>query len=240
MAEAGLNRHAILALKDLPADILRSLQEIAGDLNSFRQLILIGHGGRKLWDCVQTANICSADPIDDYTVNTIAQCFAAELPDTAYRLIYPSRHPIGLQRLGKLAGWHHASPFMVGIDSEWGSWSAYRAVLLADSDFSLSEKVDRGHPCPSCMSKVCISDCPAQALDAGQLELERCLCFRLQPNSPCQYTCLARVACPVGTEHSYSEAQMRHVYGTSLQWIREWHSKEGSAAEPSTCPEPRC
>ena len=221
LASAGLNRYAILALDSLPADIVDSLQGITGDLSNFRQLILIGHGGRALWEGVQAANIRSADPIDDYTVKTIAHCFAAELPETAYQLIYPSQHPIGLQRLGELAGWHHASPFMVGIDSEWGSWSAYRAVLLTNSDFPLSGKVDRKHPCPTCIEKMCISHCPAQALNSGQLELQRCLNFRLQPDSPCQHSCLARVACPVGKQHAYSEAQMCHVYGTSLQWIRQ-------------------
>jgi len=30
----------------------------------------------------------------------------------------------------------------------------------------------------------------------------------------------ARSACPVGSEHRYSEAQLRHTYGISLRMIR--------------------
>ena len=217
---AGLNRQAVFDLSALPADILQTLEKIAGALDSYRQLILIGHGGRLLWDCVKASGSASANPIDEFTVSTIAQCFAAELPDTRYAFLYPSDHPIGLQQLGSLAGWHHASPFMVGIDERWGSWSAYRAVLLTDTHFAPSAKVDRNHPCRSCLDTPCIERCPARALDEGRLDLDRCLDFRRQAASPCQFTCLARLACPVGREHRYSDEQMRHVYGISLRWIQ--------------------
>ena len=43
----GLNRHAVFDLADLPDDIVGS---IAGGTKGYRQLILIGHGGRALWE----------------------------------------------------------------------------------------------------------------------------------------------------------------------------------------------
>lgn len=232
--EAGLNRQAVFALADLPAEIRASLEAIA-PLAGYRQLILIGHGGRRLWECVKASGIRSADPIDDFTVRTIAQCFAAHLPDNRYQLLYPSRHPIGLQQLGALAGWHHASPFMVGIDAEWGSWSAYRAVVLADTRFPVLAPVApgasscfrgrstlaSGHPCASCRTQACITACPAGALGDGPFKLDRCVAYRKQPDSLCRTTCQARLACPVGTEHRYTDEQISHSYGISLRMIEE-------------------
>jgi hypothetical protein len=220
LAAAGLNRLAILDLAALPASLRLQLAESIPDISAYRQLILLGHGGRALWDCVQADAPCSADPIDDFTVRTITHCFAADLPDMPYCFIYPGEQQIALQQLGTLAGWHQATPFMLGIDREWGSWWAYRAVLLTDSTFTPSVRNAPDHPCTNCADRPCLSSCPAHALDSGQLILERCLDFRRQTDSPCQYTCLARQSCPVGAQHCYSEAQMRHVYGISLEWIK--------------------
>lgn len=219
---AGLNRQAVFDRAALPADLLATLVSIVGPDDAWRQLILIGHGGRRLWACVRAANIAGPHPIDDYTVRTVGQCFAARLPDTRYRLLYPGEHPLGLQRLGELAGWHRPSPFLVGVDRQWGSWFAYRAVLLADSDFAPTPPADGASPCSDCAGHPCIAACPADALRDGSLRLATCVAFRQLPDSPCAYTCLARLACPVGAEHRYDEAQLRHSYGLSLAMIRQY------------------
>jgi hypothetical protein len=112
----GLNRQAIFDVADLPAAIRSQLKAESG------QLILIGHGGRLLWEKVQAACLKSSDPIDDFTIATIQRWFTDFLPGKRYQILYPGDQIIGLQALGKLAGWHQPSPFMVGIDSDWGSW----------------------------------------------------------------------------------------------------------------------
>lgn len=213
LADAGLNRQHVFSLAALPSELRVPLGDTAG----FRQLILLGHGGRRLWECVQAAGLAGEHPIDDYTVATVDHCFAQYLPGRRYRVVYPGPALIGLQSLGRLAGWHHPSPFMVGIDGEFGSWSAYRAVVLADTDFCPSPVVDRGPPCPACPSRACIAACPAGALAGGHFALDRCSRYRLAPDSPCAHGCLARQACPVGAEHRYDAAQIRHSYERSLQ-----------------------
>ena len=213
----GLNRQHIFDLADLPAEISATLGETA----PYRQLILIGHGGKTLWECVKAAHIAGANPIDDFSVHAIEQCFTEHSPGNRYRIIYPGEHPVGLQQLGKLAGWHHAAPFMVGIDPEWGSWYAYRAVVLADTDFCPSQAVDRDSPCASCQAKLCISACPAGAMESGSFALEKCIAYRKRDDSRCKHTCLARLACPVGSEHRYDDEQIRHAYSISLRMIRE-------------------
>jgi hypothetical protein len=216
---AGLNRQAVFDIAELPAVIQEKLANLVDDLSGYHQLILIGHGGRRLWDCVQVAQLDSADPIDDFTVRTLRQHFAEALPETAYTLLYPSEKPIGLQQLGTLAGWHNPSPFMVGIDTTWGSWSAYRAVILSATRFVRTPQQQQASPCPSCIDRPCVSICPADALSdsSSGFNLQKCTTYRKQADSPCQYTCLARCACPIGREHRYSTEQMRHVYGISLR-----------------------
>ena len=213
---AGLNRQHVFDIADLPAEVAATL----GDTTGFRQLILIAHGGRGLWDCIQAAGQAGEHPVDDYAVGIIRRWCADALPGRRTRLLYPGDAPVPLQRLGILAGWHHAAPFMVGVDITWGPWWAYRAALLADSDFCASRAVDRASPCAGCAKRPCISACPAGAMDAGRFALETCLAFRRQTASPCAFTCLARAACPVGAEHRYDAAQLRHSYGQSLTLAR--------------------
>ncbi len=221
LAAAGLNRQHVFNLADLPGALLAPL----GDLAGYRQLILLGHGGRRLWECVQAAGLASEHPIDDYCTFTVDRIFGPILPAGGYRLVYPGETLIGLQSLGARAGWHHPTPFMVGIDEEFGSWSAYRAVLLADSDFCPSQAVDRKSPCATCQQPPCIATCPAEALAGGEFSLAKCSAYRLQPESPCAHGCLARQACPVGAQHRYEAAQIAHSYARSLAMLRQYLGK---------------
>lgn len=222
LAAAGLNRQHVFALDTLPTEILAPLEVQAGE----RQLILLGHAGRRLWDCVQAANPDGEHPIDDYTSATVDRCFAQFFPANHYRIVYPGPAPLGLQALGKLAGWHHTSPFMIGVDRQWGSWFSYRAVVLADTAFSPTPAVDRNKPentspCVDCSGRPCISSCPAGATGEPFL-LDACSTERLRSGSACALGCLARQACPVGSEHRYDEAQIRHSYARSLAMLENW------------------
>ena len=218
--QAGLNRQHVFNLADLPADLLAPL----GVLPHERQLILFGHAGRRLWECVQAEGLDSKHPIDEYSLRTVERWLAQALPAARARFVFPlpAHQPIGLQRLGSLAGWHRASPFMVGIDSVWGSWFAYRAVILLDSDLPLTAPVDNGYPCASCTAKPCITACPAGALAGGSFNFALCSDWRLREGSACSHGCLARRACPAGAEHRYEDAQIRHSYGYSLAAIRSY------------------
>lgn len=215
---AGLNRQHVFNLAGLPDNIRATLGDTAG----YRQLILIGHGGRRLWECVQAGGIGGEHPIDDYCVRTVSRWFAETMPGIRFAILYPGEAPVGLQALGKLAGWHQASPFMLGIDGEWGTWYAYRAVVLADSRFLPFSGADRSFPCTNCADQPCITACPGDAMAGGRFSLTRCADYRLRAGSACAYGCLARSACPVGAEHRYADDQMRHVYGQSLAMLRQY------------------
>lgn len=218
--DAGLNRQHVFDLHALPEALVAPLALQAHE----RQLILLGHAGRRLWERVQARPACSEHSIDDYSMEVAGQWLALAAPGARFRLVFPRGLPagrhVGLQRLGALAGWHHASPFMVGVDARWGSWFAYRVAIVADTCWPASPVEDLGHPCPGCEDRPCISACPARALDCGSMDVQACHAQRLKDGSPCALDCLARQACPVGAEHRYEPSQVRHSAAGSLAAIR--------------------
>lgn len=220
---AGLNLHAVVNIADLPPEIYRLLAEACTDLADYRQAIVIGHGGQALWRAVEprVANKNDTDPIDNFVIETLQGFFAAHMPNLRYQIVYPGPAPgsgfVPLQRLGDYAGWHHDSPFKVGINETWGSWFAYRAVVLADSNLAFSEPLRGESPCQACDDKPCITVCPAQAMIEQTLDLQRCIDYRRQDQSLCADRCIARLACPVAPEHRYSIEQVKYHYGRSMR-----------------------
>jgi hypothetical protein len=203
--------------------VAASLHDGEEPTQQWKQLILIGHAGRKMWEAVKASGIDSQDPIDDFTVRTVQQWFAACQPHNRYDIVYPGTRPIGLQSLGKLTGWHHASPFMVGIDNEWGTWYAYRAAVLADTAFEPTRPVESASPCDSCSDKPCIAACPAGAMDGGRFDMRTCAAYRMQDESRCRDTCVARISCPVGSVHRYTDEQIHHSYSRSLHVLQRYY-----------------
>ncbi|MBK7007122.1 MAG: hypothetical protein IPH37_20250 [Burkholderiales bacterium] len=66
-----------------------------------------------------------SDPIDRFTHTQVTAVAGTSAPRQALSMGVSEATALGLQRLGTLAGWHHPSPFMVSIDSQWGGWTAY-------------------------------------------------------------------------------------------------------------------
>ena len=97
-------------------------------------------------------------------------------------------------------------------------------AVVADTDFTPSPPLHERSPCPACAPRTCIATCPADALQAGQFDLDACSRYRLQPDSACAHGCLARQACPAGAEHRYDPEQIRHSYSRSLAVIRRYYA----------------
>lgn len=221
--QVGLNLQAIFNMDDLPAEIGTEVRQCFDPEHRYRQLILIGHGGKNLWDAVTAAGMSSENPIDEFSTSMLNQWFAEQQPNHSFLLAYPGNTPIGLQTLGKLAGWHHASPFMVGINQKWGSWFAYRAVALADTDLIPSVADQEKSPCDSCQEKPCMKHCPASALSVSGFDLKKCVDYRKTSASRCKASCLARISCPVGDHHRYCAEQIAHTYSISMRMIERYY-----------------
>lgn len=222
--DAGLNCHAVFDIASLSPEAHEMLIARCPQALNYRQLILIGHGGRQFWQSLSATDaVISTEagnhPVDDFTVSIVRQFFESECSGADYEIMYPGAYTVSLQELGKLAGWHHASPFMVGINATFGSWFAYRAMILANTNLPTSTPVKTTSPCHDCSSKICIQSCPAQALDGGEFHLLKCVSYRQLENSRCKETCVARVSCPVASEHRYSEQQIHYHYGRSMRMI---------------------
>lgn len=217
--EAGLNLQAVFNIDDLPAELSGDIRRRFDPENQYRQLILIGHGGTGLWASVQASGIKSENPIDEFSIARVGQYLAGH----HHAIVYPAKDSVGLQALGKLAGWHHASPFMVGINATWGSWYAYRVVALSDTDFPTTVPQPTTSPCEQCQDRICAASCPAEALSGETFDLEKCIAYRKQPASRCRTTCLARTRCPVGAEHRYCHEQIEHTYAISLRMIEQFY-----------------
>lgn len=217
----GLNLQAVFDLSTLPPAFVARLMADHASAHGCKQLILIGNAGPALWRSLPSALVAgSADPIDEFSVATVLTWFAQECPGHAHVLLYPAATPVELQLLGARAGWHRRTPFMLGIHPRWGSWFGYRVALLADTRLAVTAVAEGDSPCLRCADPVCISACPAQAMENGHFFLERCIHYRVEEASACASRCAARDACPVGGEYRYDEAQLRHCYQHSLQAIR--------------------
>lgn len=220
LSAAGLNLVAVFNLDALPPPLKDVLAQENQTLDVFRQLILIAHGGTAFWQALTHHGRQGSDPVDMYTRQQVSATMNAVLGGRRYQVLYPGNTRVGLQRLGELAGWHHPSPFGVGVNSRWGSWFAYRALILADSCFSETTRWAEPSPCVSCESQACVAACPASAMENGAFLLERCLQYRRREDSLCHHQCLARNACPVARMHRYNDEQMAHHYGVSLRFIQ--------------------
>ncbi len=223
LAAQGLHLHAVFDLDQLPDDVVSTLGLSDGDRGRYTQLILIGHVGRDFWAALQRRGLHGSDPVDAFVGECVRTWMGSALQGHAWRQVFPGPHPVGLQKLGTLAGWHQPSLFWVGVDAEWGSWFAYRAVVLADTRLPVTPRRERASPCLTCANPPCINACPAGALDpqgAASERLHACLTHRLQPASACLDRCLARNACPVGGAHRYTEGQTAYHYLQSVPAIR--------------------
>lgn len=223
LSQGGLNMQAVFSVTGLPAGLQQKLAEADPAASPHRQLLLIGNGGELFWQRSREFVARTEHPLDEFALDTVQRFLAEVAPGVRYRVLYPGPSLIPLQTLGALAGWHHPSPMMVGINDYWGMWYAYRVALVADTDFTPSARVDSVSPCLTCADKPCLAACPADALGLEDgLRLERCLDHRVAPASNCAGTCLARVACPVGSQHRYPDEQIDYHYRYSLAHVVKW------------------
>ena len=194
-----------------------------------KQWWVIGHHGDRLWRRLTRAYgvACMEDVVDlthpmDMWVHRFLtqqiQCrsWPATLwvPDEAGEMGIAAP----LQSIGQTLGWTHQTPFQLGIDGRWGTWFAYRAVICADIWAPLSAPMDRPSPCDACLTRPCETACPAGAC-TPQWDGNQCQSHRLSAVSSCRTDCLARRACPVGSEYAYSSEQMRDHSLPSLRFM---------------------
>ena len=194
-------------------------------------LLLIGHAGKKFWESFSQVDggMQKPDPVDSYSAELTEKTIEKYLPQVAKQLLFPMADcPVNLMALGRAFNWHTTSPLGMGIHAEYGLWSAYRAVWWLDLELPdvLNQSVATQDICAKCLTQDCVTACPSGAITYSKHpDLNRCADYRLENNSQCESTCLARMACPHAEEHRYTEPQMRYHYELARSAIMQYRSK---------------
>lgn len=224
--EHGLLLRGVLAMDSLPERVRSAVAAAGPELLAHQQLLVFGHAGKRMWRALtaeQPQPSTSENPVDEFSVAAVRAHLEDELGVQRWAPLYPGPTMMPLQELGTLLGWHQPSPLLVGISEAFGTWFAYRAVVVADTSLPLTPRASPSpSPCDSCLEKPCLSACLGGALTTGTLAIDRCVTFRARDASPCTARCVAREACPIGVEHRYDTDQMAHHYGASLATIRRY------------------
>ena len=230
MNDAELAAQGLTLQAALPKYHINDLLSPAHQAAHFNELLIFASVGSTLWRRLPSMDV--DDPIDRFSVDVVLD-YLSRINCGRHDLLYPVADTfVDLRELGHRAGWHHNSRLGIGINARVGTWFAYRVVVLADTRLADAGpgEPDSGAPCESCADKPCVTACPAGAVQvSGEFDLDACGSHRLEKNSRCATTCLARLACPVGTSQRYDADQIHYHYTRSLQtlkWYRQEREKE--------------
>lgn len=175
-------------------------------------LVLVGNAGPGFWRTSgaaieELARAGHHDPLDDWSRAAITP-LADEL---GAGVIFPfdgppwAPFPTWASRCATL----HRSPLGIAIHPRYGLWHAFRAAFHFPETLEDAEET-AAHPCESCSERPCMSACPVRAFTSQGYDVEACRRHLETPSRACwSHGCLARVACPVGAEERYEDAQMR-------------------------------
>ncbi len=216
---------------------LQNRIRIAGS-NDFENcyLSLIANGGNGFWQALRSSSTKPVKeqkhPVDEFSLKIAKKIIKHSGLEQTAQILYPGEHTVPLMELGKLSGWSMSSPLGLGLHPEFGPWLAYRALIKTDKPLQvITNKTDKSFDpsvCLSCVSTPCVNACPADAVELGEtFSIKRCADYRITEKTTCERQCHARNACPVGTEHRYSEEQQAYHMERALMALVAWSSKTG-------------
>jgi len=170
-------------------------------------VVMIGNVGAEMWSDFSATRPDVTDPLDTWTKSVIAP-IASTLGATA---IYPNDRPYRpFQQWAMRAEPVQPSPLGILIHPEFGLWHAYRAALVfADTVHEIPKLRATPRPCNTCADKPCLSTCPVDAFTGQTYDVPACIRHLKTPAGQSCHTigCLARMACPVGTEFQTTQDQ---------------------------------
>ncbi|MBK8157616.1 MAG: hypothetical protein IPK59_02050 [Rhodospirillaceae bacterium] len=192
-----------------PRDSVPSLK----DGRAARSLLLIGNVGGGMWPAFASSGALSdphPDRMDRWTTRVIDEIAAEHDATPLYPFSGPPYHPF--QRWAARAEPVYVSPLRIFIHPTFGLWHAYRAALTFGDVLDLADIASpvAANPCISCDGRPCLSTCPVGAFQESGFDDLACARHVDGPGgAECRdHGCLARRACPVGRDYSYSSPQM--------------------------------
>jgi len=147
------------------------------------------------------------DPLDRWSAH-IGHALAAQLGGKA---LFPFEGPPywPFQQWADRSEPTTPSPLMLRMHPEYGLWHAYRFALalptLAAQNASIADGIKATDLCARCSGQPCLQACPVDAFTGSSYRLEACAAhLHAHPHGNCmQRGCLARRACPQGTDFVY-------------------------------------
>jgi len=187
-----------------------------------RSVVLLGNIGGSIWPAFSKwldapDNRIRKDPLDDWS-KAIIRPVASNLGATAYFPSDPPWQPF--QRWAMQAEGLKASPLGILIHPEYGLWHGYRGALgFSEALGDDAARAFSQHPCDRCANRPCLTACPVAAVLAVAFDVPGCRSHLREPEGQAGCMaggCLARNACPVGTEYRYPPEQ-RAFHMAALQ-----------------------
>jgi hypothetical protein len=195
---------------------------LLNDGQAARSVVLLGNIGGSLWPSFQRWRDGLPDrggenPLDRWS-KAVIKPVAQHLGATAYFPSDPPWQPF--QQWAMRAEGMKPSPLGILIHPQYGLWHGYRGALGLDRELAATVPAGQSHACDHCRDKPCLSSCPANAILAAGFQRMPCRSHlkTRQGEAGCLSSgCVARNACPVGTEHRYSAEQLHfHMAALSL------------------------
>ncbi len=171
-----------------------------------RFVILIGNAGPAMFHRFARERNPAKTLLDDWTRELVGDLARGLDAAAAFPFDKP---PLPFLTWARRAGAGHVSPLGMNIHPTYGLWHAYRAALLFPVVFDLPPHSAGAHPCETCAEKPCLTACPVNAFTASGYDVAACVNHVASTaGGECKARgCLARRACPVGREFSYTPRQ---------------------------------
>lgn len=193
---------------------------LLSDRRVARSVVLLGNAGGSIWPAFQRwrgglPDRGGENPLDRWS-KAVIEPVAQHLGATAYFPSDPPWQPF--QQWAMRAEGLQPSPLGILIHPQYGLWHGYRGALGFDRELAATIPASQSHPCDHCPGKHCLSSCPANAILADGFQMVPCRTHlkTRQGEAGCLSTgCIARNACPVGTEHRYPVEQL-HFHMAAL------------------------
>lgn len=172
---------------------------------------LLGNVGGSIWPAFsawRSGHSDVADPLDAWSVEIIRPIAEA----VGGRAWFPSERPWQpFQQWAMRAEGLRPSPLGLLIHPDYGPWHGYRGAIGFINRFDHRAAQPRPHPCDHCPDKPCLPACPASAITPEGFDVAGCRTYLAdEGEATCMPSgCIARNACPVGTEYRYPIEQLR-------------------------------
>ncbi len=182
-----------------------------------QSVIVFASSGGQLWTSFLEAIrqnprhlIDEQHPLDAYVSRCLLRA-SESIPGVAHRWFTPALDsPVHLdfRTLAVQSGLAAPSRLGLVIRPDVGPWLGLRAACFVSAVITPNQPMET--VCAGCPGH-CEEACPGSAFNNGKWDVLKCSSFH-QTSTVCSNSCDARLACPVGRQHRYSDAQLRYHY----------------------------